>query len=298
MNKYLNKKLLCIFLLLVFPLIGYAQIEIPTEKIHPPYPDIWGYDLSEYPAMKWNGSDVRGFKAPDGDIWFIISTFYQIEDPRQNLQKRKYLNQKYVLIKFFKNETIEISKDERGKLISTLSKNSLESMFHKNITFQDGTKISVNFIPGGRFCFIPDFIRSYLLKEDLEGNKKSYSILAAFPQVKMRKDDSSCDVETGHFFYQKIYFLSHYLIDLGDDTFITYSPGSNLILRFDKNLKTKFQPMGRIMENEINRNFFIEEFETIGTIQQNRRLKEGPAYQAVHDELLVYLKEKYNSLSN
>ena len=73
-----------------------------APKTYPPYPDVWGYDLSTLPAMKYGSAGMRAYLMDDGDVWFLITESYKIRPSMEDIEEHS--NYKYLLIKFFKNE--------------------------------------------------------------------------------------------------------------------------------------------------------------------------------------------------
>jgi len=293
------EKIIWVFLI-IFPLVACTQskeISEPERKTYPPYPDVWGYDLSEYPAFKWGGGDVRAYRMEDGDIWFIISTDYKIEDPLKRFSaKGKHFDEKYILIKFFKQELIELTKEERSKLFNNFSGDQrVGYSTSRLVTFKTGETLEIDSAPTPKLCFVPDFISHYLIKTNADGIEKKYTILASSPQVQVSRDRASCEVQGAPFLYQKLYFLPGFLIGLEDDTFLVFDVGSNLILRFDKNMSTSFQPRNPVfIQGEyINRNFFVLDYSVIKELQDKYISEPIPLFQTVHDALLVYLENKF-----
>jgi len=228
----------------------------------------------------------------DGDIWFIISTDYKTEDPL-----KKKINEKYVLIKFFKKELTELTKEERWKLSDAfLEKKHIGYTASRSVTFKSGEALAIDYDPAPKLCFVPDFISHYLVKAGENGNNKKYTILASSPQVKIWQDRARCEAQGASFLYQKIYFLPQFLISLEDDTFLFFGVGSNLILRLDKDLNTHFKPKNPILiQGEyIDRNFFVLDYSIIEKLQSKYISESVPLYQTIHNALLIYLKKQYD----
>lgn len=288
-----------ISLILSFILFAFgsqAQEKPSIHKIYPPYPDVWGYDLSQYPAFKWGrGLVIDAYRMDDGDVWFLIRHSYNVKDPMEDTWG-DLTEQKYILIKFFKGEQKELNEQEMWEL-PNLTRGKEITMQPKQIQFSNRAILKKVHGHRPKLCTIPDFAIDYLVKIDSNGNEKKFSILAGSPQVRMKEDQGLCDVEAAPYIYQKLYFMSDNLIDLGDDTFITYSRESNLILRFNKELNTQFKPvnsMVTINNKLMSRNFFVIEYDVIENLISKTIGKPIPLYQTVHDELLLYLKEKYH----
>ena len=67
-----------ILILLLFLYSNAFAIEIPTKKEFPPYPDIWGYDISNYPIRREYPSGIFEYKIRNGDFWFkFLSEFVE-----------------------------------------------------------------------------------------------------------------------------------------------------------------------------------------------------------------------------
>lgn len=298
MIKSIIKKSLYFTILLFCTFSFTAQAAIP--KISTPYPEVWGYDLSEFPAVKEGLSDVASYAMSDGDIWFV-ATYSNIKsnskDPLVSVK-----NNKYMLIKFFKGEQILLNAEEWWKLFDTTGGKKLFPGYpiNKDILFSDGSSIKVHrYSPAKRRCYVPDFIINYIIKTDAQGKEKKYSILGASTQVSIWQSDRDCIVSgTSHFLYQKLHVLTE-VIPLKDDTFITHSISDpNLILRFDKDFNTKFKPVTpvNIHGNEIMRNFFVIDYELIKKFVTQSLNKTGATYQNIHDELLNYFQEQYSNI--
>jgi hypothetical protein len=102
-------------------------------------------------------------------------------------------------------------------------------------------------------------------------------------------------VQGAPFYYERLILLSD-LIDLGDNTFIAYTDGGNLILRFDQNLNTKFKsinPVAAANDNIINRDFFVIDYSMIQQMREKYAAANLPFNQTMHDQLLLYLEDKY-----
>jgi hypothetical protein len=251
---------------------------------------VWGYDISEYPAVKWGLSGKQAYRMEDGDIWFVITYSYKVKDTLDS--NPKYDDNEYVLLKFFSGEQRKLNTQERTELFA-LTKG--KDLFTEIVSFSDESTLQWKNGLTPRLCSTLDFVMGYFLKTEPNKTEKKYSILAASPQVKMWEDQASCEMQGGHFIYQKLYPLYN-LIDLRDDTFLAYTTGSNLILRFDKNINSQFKPVTptTVMTYDfIPRNFFVIEYQVIEEIAKTVIQKEVPYYQTIHDELLLYLQKKY-----
>ncbi|MFI4937260.1 MAG: hypothetical protein ACHQJ6_01970 [Candidatus Berkiellales bacterium] len=289
----MQKNIIILFYLLVFSLLAHAGEQALPSKSSPPYPNVWGYDLSEYPAVKWGLAGKHAYRMEDGDIWFIITYSYKTVT---SLKKRNtdFTDYKYILLKFFKGEQIELNEEEAKKLRSNLRDKKL--ITSEKVNFKNGSTLKTVFKSSPKLCFIPDFQLGYMLKTDVNGLETKYSILGASTQVEMISDMARCEHQGSPFLYQRLYLL-YKLIDLGDDTFIAFTDGSNLILRFNKNLETKFKPVTPVRTRDGNiilRNFFVIDYAIIEDLKSKNILKDVPLSQTIHDELIEYFKKQYS----
>lgn len=292
-NKFIKKSLSyfsIIFLLFIFS----CSPQPKTNKIYPSYPDVWGYDLSEFPAMKWGLAGVEAYAMDDGDFWFLIDYSYENINPMDSMAPMK--NEQYMLIKFFRGEKIKLNAQERNKLFKvTEGKKVSISLLSQKIKFKDGSELEVHDGLCPKLCFVPDFFLDYLIQTDAQGKTKKYSILAASPQVKVYLDEGLCEENAAPFLYQKLHTL-HHLIPLKDDTFIAFDSGRSVILRFDKELKTNFTPVTPTVihyGDYIKRNFFVMDYSLIESLDKKFSDEEVPLYQSIHDALLQHFHKLY-----
>ena len=283
------------FLSMLCALIINCSVMAAAPKTYPPYPDVWGYDLSTFPSVKWGASSIQAYAADDGDIWFLATYSYKsnyFKDLSEN-----NTDYRYMLIKFFKGEKIELKEKELTKFFKLVEGKRISAQFMDghNITFSDGSKLEGCSQPSSPKRLSPDFYHNYFLKTDKSGKENRYSILAASPQVEIWLDGGLGDVPGAEFFYQKLYVLRN-VIALKDDTFITFSRDSNLIIRFNKNLETQFKPVTpvQIQGDYIMRNFFVIDYSVIENLKKEYPGNSIPFYQNIHDSLLSYFHEKYN----
>ena len=297
MFKLIIKKIAyCLALLLFCTISDITQASI--KKNYPSYPDVWGYDMSEFPAMQWGLAGITSYAMDDGDIWFVVDYSYRKTNPMDFLAPTT--DDQYVLIKFFKGEQTVLNAQEREELFKITE--GKEIFFgHPNrihMTFSDGSRINVHrgYNPPKMTCYVPDFSDYYMVKIDGQGNETKHSILAAYPQVSIWESDGDCErAGVSLFLYQKLHALRD-VIPLKDDTFLVLSSGSNLILRFDKNFKTKFKPVTAVTMhgNVIMRNFFVIDYSLIEKLEAQSLNQSGSLYQNIHDALLIYFQERYS----
>lgn len=267
------------------------------STINPPYPEVWGYDLSQVPAVTWGTSDIKAYRMQDGDLWFVLTHSYKTESslpiPSDNVDT------KYVLLKFFKGQQQEFSQKDYQKILTSIEKKGTLLDYNPSETFSFSDESTLRFYPIEsvvRF-YVPDFYGSYFIKMDAKGNENKFSILAASSQVEMCSNGGFAKSDAKLFLYKRLYVLSQ-IIPLKDDTFIVFSKKGNLILRFDKDLKTKFKPVTPIMlrdgnELYIPRNFFVISYELINNLGTHSLNEPSTLYQNIHDGLMQYFEKQY-----
>ena len=289
------KKILWGIALCYFLLFNFSVLASPAQdKVGPPYPEVWGYDLSTIPAIKWGLASINGYYMEDGDVWFLIDYSYK---KRLSIEpSEEYFDEKYIVLKFFKGEQKQISEEECKDFFKTIEKQVKIPIHHYDdeLIFRDGSKMK--FHPdynGGPRLFSPDFYNRYFSKIDLQGNEKRYSILTIAPQVNIQSDGGRGESKGAPFFYQRLYLMSDFM-PLKDDTFIVFA--KNLILRVDKDFKTKFKPITpvRIEENAIMHNFFIIDYSLIKQLASDIIETPFPYYQGIHDALLRHFHNQYS----
>lgn len=171
-------------LLLFYTVSCIAQATIQKSLL--PYSEVWGYDLSEFPAVKWGLAGVMAYAMDDGDIWFAVDYSYKKTNPMGFFSPTT--DDQYVLIKVFKGEQTILNAQEREKLFEITEGKKIYSGYphQKDIMFSDGSKLSVYHGSMTKRCFVPDFMLDYIVKTDAQGKEKNYSILAASTQVSIQ----------------------------------------------------------------------------------------------------------------
>ena len=270
------------------------------KPIGPPYPEVWGYDLSNFPAMMYGLAGVRAFAMEDGDIWFLVTYSYEVNLSLEGVEKT--FDEKNVLIKFFKNEQKVLSEAELKnfyKIVDTRH-HRVSSGTEEHI-FSDGSKLQFSYERNLRNYLKPEFYDSFFLKTNSNGDESRYSILAAAPQITMIKLCDDREEEQAPFLYKKLYPLGNPLY-LKDDTFIVFKSGGNLILRFNKNFETQFKPKDSIRTyhgNYIQRNFFVMDYNLIDDLVTkfyNKSPRPLSLWQSLHDDLLCHFHNQYKDI--
>ncbi|MEW5949277.1 MAG: hypothetical protein AB1711_07670 [Thermodesulfobacteriota bacterium] len=229
--------LVVLFLLFFTSSLLYAE----EAKKYPPYPDVWGYELPVY-GMRPSLTQVA--KMSDGDYLIIYTRERKAEEGKVQG------NYTAAWVLFFAGASKDFEKDERGKTWKTVTdeNRNIKYTIKPKVNFSDGSSIEYKSDLGN--CADP-FDR-FLQKKDKNGKVIAEKILLYLYDKPTKSDiNSICERNWDYdkdYYFKKVDNMSvHYLIPLEDDTFliILYCPESIVALRFDKDLKTKSDLMGK-----------------------------------------------------
>lgn len=230
------KRALMIVLLLLILVVSLAYAE---EKKYPPYPDVWGYELPVYGTSR---PVTHVAKMPDGD--YIISYIREVKG------KLPEVTFKYAWISFFSHISKDFTESEYDEFLKKIQKENRKVKYElkPKITFSDG--ISIEYKSDSGNCADP-FDR-FLQKKDKNGKVITEKMLLYLYDKPIKTDindkcERNWDYKKNYYFKKVEHMNIPYLISLEDDTFLILSYGSNSIvaLRFDKDLKTKSDLMGK-----------------------------------------------------
>jgi len=240
------KKILTIFILLFLCIVSVPNAEEAVKK-YPPYPDVWGIELPVSKNVTYAGIDV--IKMPDGDFMVIYTEDW------------KYLNSR-------KAKDFNLSRDKVGKFVGFfvfsskkkefLSDDKLNNFMEKMRQEDSILKRSVVFSDGSNLKQMPDESGSpkgnnpidwYLERKDKNGKvlfqKKLLYIYDRPHREKMQMSERNFNYKGEYYFERVNWPMEMRRIHLEDDTFLLVGfiehqkPKSIIIIRFDKDLKTK-----------------------------------------------------------
>ncbi len=294
-------------ILLLNPFLALATDIGASNKQYPPYPDIWGYDLSKYQAVKENKNLIFAYKVDNGDYWFEFRNFIKMEDSNDEHNKKVTIEKKLGLLKFFEGTVARLT-DQEEKYMSTLSgKSEVWRDSGEKITFSNGHTIEIEYKFNRPKACDGETIREVsFIKKDEKGNELGeYSVIIATPTVSKVEEWTAEGAIDGcgfpsydGYIYKQLFSLSGKMIKLEDDTFILYKRNYNIIARFDQNFKTKFNPKvnfktrdGRILK----RNLFVIPHKVVNDIYLEVTDKKIPWIQGLHDGLMDYIIKNYNN---
>lgn len=261
-----------IFLTVLLLLIIFFNIASAEEKKYPPYPDVWGYELStNHPHI----DEVA--KIPDGD--------YMITYIKERIEAMRIedITYKRAWVLFFSGISKDFTKDEYDEFMKKITKENREVKFdrtHPKIVFSDGSIIE----RGGWWmgnCSNP--FERYLQKKDKAGKVIAQKMLLYLYDEPVKSDiKKRCERNWDYkkdYYFKKVDNMYEQFILLEDDTFLilTTSPKSVVIIRFDKDFNTKSDLMGK--------NIFLLDYKTFGDIAW----KSGIDDQSVNDAVSDYL---------
>ena len=291
------------FTLLLMPFGSTAAEEanVSITKKYPPYPDIWGYDFSDYPAAQESGSMILGHKMNNGDYWFKVRRVSEIEGDKN----RKAVKAKFNLIKFFEGTTKELSDREKENLIKIMNRNNdIDGSLNK-VTFSNGDTLEFeDDTPSATYCYLDSLYGSKFIKRDKDGKILGrYSIIMATSDIQTMHDDNMSEecgpsAEDGNIHLQ-LYPIFGGMVMLEDDTFLL-SGNYNIIARFDQNLKTKFDSKVKFKTRDgrtLYRNLFVIPYEFIESLIHVLTVTDKPISQGIHDGIMDYIMADLNNLN-
>ena len=252
---------------------GEQAQEKAVAKKYPPYPDVWGYELP------WRDMDDREVrlditKTDDGD-YFV--TYITAKKQVKRLDGSCCdVHFKYAGLSFFGNIRKDIEETEYDKFWQA----------HKRITFSDYRE--VNFKDDSMIrqeshdhpkCYV--FAPYTLARYGKGGAYKTLLYLRDKPRK--RKINPNCESVLGlgrdHIFEQVEPVYSRF-VPLEDDTFLVYDFSGNFIIRFTKDLETKYP---------LNERIFLLDAEVVDKIRS-----ESANIQIANDNLVAYLLKLKN----
>jgi len=277
--KRRSKRVLMWLMILVF-VVGFVAVGFAEEaKKYPPYPDVWGVELP-WPRENDRYSMIDIAKISDGDYLIkYYKTKKEIKIKTEHGLLPALIGRQGISFftgKIYSQQEISIS-DKNAKL------SGIERQ--KQIIFKDGSKIELKHDPVGNF-----YTTGYIAKEDSNGKILSEKILLYLydKPIKTKIDETrerNWDYKKAYYF-KKVENISAFFIPLEDDTFLLYDYGGNIIIRFDKDFKTK----SSLINNKV---FMLDKKKTDDILW-----KTGIDDQALNNDMAVYLMKQKKEASN
>lgn len=278
-------------LVIVFSAWNTAWGQEEVAKQFPPYPDVWGYDLSEYELLRERKAHLMAYVMPDGDIAFVFPVSevpYKEKDGRLTIK-----NDKWLLLKFFAQEKTFLTVDQ----LDEVTKNTKYISFigNNNIKLSNGTVVKKDIPLDSTFCRSNNLLSSLTLKDSSEKTIKKVSIISGYDKPLKQKGSTFCEGERGEaYIYKQLYFLPRNIIKLEDDSMLVFSGDGTLIVRLTKDLTTPFKPVTPIDVTNGRKtltNLFILPYETIEKLHSEVPSDSTSGEQGLHDGIVNYLIE-------
>ncbi|MCE2992408.1 MAG: hypothetical protein LW825_05800 [Candidatus Jidaibacter sp.] len=239
----MNFKIILTAFLIIFSFY-YQANAVEVKPKYPPYPDVWGYDISDdvdiysaassYIEKRANGDYTIFYYDKNGIGYNIINTFEREKKKFPDWKELdKYLNSSGK--RMFSGESRFASLSD-GKLISTSEKLPGSSTYYWCVRRNDG----------------------FLDEKD---NEYELSPIGITSRCKQGKE---C--------VNEVYFLASSFIKLEDDTFFTFDTSHYLFIRFDRDFKTKFKPQHTVKlegGRELKGNFYVLPYSKIKYFLEN-----------------------------
>jgi hypothetical protein len=294
------QKFIVTCILFLIPLISIAEEIFPSTKQFPPYPEVWGYDFSEFPAARKNAISLIGYNIPNGDYWFLVRKYFEDEGPSSG----EYKNIKKNLVKFFENKNYEFNSKKRKEFFDNMPQ-STHAIISSRSFFSNGDIIQRmgpdtwdKYYIKSKHCPTEQIMNSYMGITDKDGNIKArYSVILALPEpIKEEFPEDAFYNECGplskdRIIYKQLVLLDYQVIMLEDDTFILFGD-SNLMIRFDKDFKTKFKTKVNYKTRDgrtLKTNFMVIPRDEIEKMYDEIIKKDLPRVQTIQDMVMDYM---------
>jgi len=234
---------ICALLPLVLTLgVAHAQ-RTSSVKRYPPYSEVWGYEFS-YPAKGSRNSNIVLRRAPDGDIEVRYTAHYDETLVRKG---SAYLPPGLTVmsLSFFSGEQRPLSVEERSTRDPRSRQGIIQYGGVEKITYSDGSTVSVE-STADPVCYSN---YSYFLQRTNASGRvlARRSIVYVHDQPVREISREVCDEGRGTEVWERTRTDRLMLIALEDGSFLVHGEGGNYILRFDRNLQTKYSQRGRIV---------------------------------------------------
>ena len=214
---------------------GEKAQEKSVVKKYPPYPDVWGYELP------WPGKDDRVsrpniFKMSDGD-YFVTYVKSRKSSERKDGTCCEFKHT-FAGLSFFSGS----HRDLTGKELNAFGeKNSENRVKADSISFSDGSRIERRI-----FNHCVTFPYS-ILKVNQAGQVVMNRTLFYVPETPKRRNITLCEGMGSQDVEEKVEAPIFTFVPLEDETFLLYEPEGNHIIRFDKDLNSKFVANSRVV---------------------------------------------------
>jgi hypothetical protein len=283
LKEVFRRGLIPVLLLLVFVTWSFAE-----EKKYPLYPDVWGVELPVSETVDYAGIDI--LKMDDGDYMVKYLADYRDLKSRKakDFDPSKHTFRKYAGYSIFGSKKIEIASGAEYNNFMEKARKEGRIITYQPVTFSDGS-IFEHITGGSAKGSNP--IDWYVERRDKNGKilfqKKLLYIYDKPRREKMLSSERNQNYK-GEYYLERVNTLMEMtLIRLEDDTFIIVGliehkqPKSIVIIRFDKELKTK--------SYLINKKLFLMD-ESIYKKIQSPPIDDNKAHKLLYEYLTKHKK--------
>jgi HEAT repeat protein len=259
--------------LLVVPATLWAGADAPTKK-YPPYPDVWGYELPA-PADGDRNTGMDVARMPDGDYVFTYVT-------RRDVLKQSdgsccEIRHNYGAVSFFSGKRWKLSTEEYNEFWKKHHTHRV-SFNRTSVSFPDGSSLIQNHVAYGCYHAFP----YSLVRKDSQGNEITSKTLVYNVPSPRPHDIHLCEGEGDTSIVQHVEAMFVKFVPLEDGSLLLYEPEGNVILRFDKDLNTKYKLNERVFLLDSRPLFLIA-----ADISRGVSYRDSP--QAINDAVLNYV---------
>ncbi len=283
LKEVFRKGLIAVLLLLVFVTGSFAE-----EKKYPPYPDVWGVELPVSGLTTYAGIHI--LKMDDGDYMVEYTADYRDLKSRKakDFDPSKHTFSKFAGYSIFGSKKIEIGSGAEYNNFMEKARKEGRILEYPPIIFSDGS-IFEHITGGSAKGSNP--IDWYVERRDKNGKvlfqKKLLYIYDKPRREKMLSSERNQNYK-GEYYLERVNTLMEMTrIRLEDDTFIIVGliehkiPQSIVIIRFDKDLKTK--------SDLINKKLFLMD-ESIYNKMQSPPIDDNKAHKLLYEYLTKHKK--------
>ena len=319
-----NLQKFMIRILIIMALLSIKLVHADELTQYPPYPDVWGYDLSNYVTSidKDRNVHIKGYKIESGDYWFNF-----ISNTAINIKLDKTLKSKYSMLEFFGqrvhknyqeldhtsvNSNFIYFKENGSDRVNkyALRDNWISNYDHRKITFSNGESLEFD-SSIRRGCWDTGIRNISFLKTDKNGNKIGrYAIIIANSHATSEEWDdrhhdlNDCGVDSDKEVLAQLHPIAGGMILLKDDTFLLYGSTSrnadSIIVRFKQDLTTPYSPdVNYKMYNgkTLTKKIFVIPYQIIASLAAQAHRANQPVAQALQNRLIDFLADDYPLLT-
>jgi len=281
------KKIATIFLILLFFNMSFSYAEEAVKK-YPPYPEVWGVELPVSEGVTYAGIDI--LKMDDGD--YMVKYIADYRDLKSRKEKDFDVS-KHTIIKFagysiFGSKYIEFASNAEFNHFMEKARKEGRIITYQPVTFSDGSNL-IMMPEGGGSPKGDNPIDWYLERRDKNGKvlfQKKFLYIYDKPRRENIQYSERNENYKGEYYLERVNPPAGMkFVPLEDDTFIMLGliehkkPKSIVIIRFDKDLKTKSD----LIKNKL---FLMDE--SIYKKMQSPPIDDNKAHKLLYEYLIKH----------